>query len=80
MEIRLVTAKTFNILFRKHSYQILFLTKKKTVLETTDNFVFREFVRGPISSSPLNCLLFCQEQNSLIYFKYCINLVYFPVN
>ena len=30
--------------------------------------------RGPTSSSPRNCLNFWQEQNLLIYFKYCLVL------
>ena len=54
-----------------------FLTKKENNLENRKKLIFREFVCGPISSPPLSCLLFRQDQNSLIYFKYCINLVFF---
>ena len=51
--------------------------KKKAIWKQK---IFREFVHGPISSSSLNFLLFCEEQNSLIYFKYYVNLVSFSAN
>ena len=50
--------------------------KKKAIWKQK---IFREFVHEPISSS-LNFLLFCEEQNSLIYFKYYVNLVSFSAN